>query len=212
MQNDNQYICKYTILNNCTDNDIKNIIDDNITSCLEEISLQLPENNINTIFNINDITKNKLYSLSNNLNEAKRCSMILNYAIKELTNVIKEELNVDFLISGELHIFHTTEITDYNNIENNDLVSIEQEKYVLNSKGFINQNTNEKIDPDIILNDDKEKNEEDFNLEELVETQIKKAEAQNIEMNKPNQTQNRQARFQRLSNRTKNSEEHNDVT
>lgn len=195
MQKQEKIICKYIIINNCENEMHKEIINNHLIFCLEEMNNQLSSKNIQTLFNIDNIQNNKFYSFSTNLHEAKKSNLILSNILLSLSTLIKEEIGNSFLFSGELSHFHAEEDNfDFYEIENNDLIEFENERYSLTSSGFINQITNE------YLNENNENNENNL-IEKKEQDQEKHID------NDANLT--RTQRFQRISKRTN---EHNLAT
>lgn len=189
MQKQEKIICKYIIINNCETEIHKEIINNHLIFCIEEMNNQLSSKNIQTLFNIDNIQNNKFYSFSTNLMEAKKSNLILSDIILNLSTLIREEIGDYFLFSGELYHFHAEEDNfDFYEIENNDLIEFEKERYSLTSSGFINQITNE------YLNDDNSIEEQEQEQEQHIDNDTNLTRIQ---------------RFQRISKRTN---EHNSAT
>ena len=191
MQKQEKIICKYIIINNCETEIHKEIINNHLIFCIEEMNNQLSSKNIQTLFNIDNIQNNKFYSFSTNLLEAKKSNLILSDIILNLSTLIREEIGEHFLFSGELYHFHAEEDNfDFYEIENNDLIEFEKERYSLTSSGFINQITNEYLNDDNSIEEQQEQQEQQEHID-----------------NDTNLT--RIQRFQRISKRTN---EHNSAT
>lgn len=163
MQKREKIICKYIILNNCQNEIHKEIINNHLFLCLEEMNNQLSSKDIQTLFNIDNIQNNNFYSFSQDLLEAKKSSLILSDIILNLSTLIKEEIGDSFLFSGELyHYYAEEENFDFNEIDNNDLIEFEKERYSLTSSGFINQITHEYLN--LSLSTDEQHIDNDTNL------------------------------------------------